>query len=253
MSEEAFRLIGSLSAFNALDWKKRREHLLTMTDIDADSYLLQQDSYRQLADEVAQRGVGVEDLRKILADQRKRTNNELQLFPVRIDEANKALPTFEAGEVEAAEKGLKAQRQSSQLSRRRLPRLKRRASRQQRAHFQPGSGGCGAAPNRFKRASANIQALERNRNDASEAYRRATDADRHRAPAYDCRVELKQATNKRDDLRKSYGEAYERTMDVKALSALFALPVSDPSRKNRFRPPLKKPGRCSRSAGRKTC
>ena len=108
VSEEAFRLIGSLSAFNALDWKKRREHLLTMTDIDADSYLLQQDSYRQLADEVAQRGVGVEDLRKILADQRKRTNNELQLFPVRIDEANKALPTFEAGEVEAAEKGLKS-------------------------------------------------------------------------------------------------------------------------------------------------
>lgn len=32
-SEEVFRLIGSLSAFNALDWKKRREQLIALSDI----------------------------------------------------------------------------------------------------------------------------------------------------------------------------------------------------------------------------
>lgn len=219
VSEEAFRLIGSLSAFNALDWKKRREHLLTMTDIDADSYLLQQDSYRQLADEVAQRGVGVEDLRKILTDQRKRTNNELQLFPVRIDEANKALPTFEAGEVEAAEKGLKSTEAELSAIQEKIAQAKAQSKQANNSEliFNLEAEVVGLRRIVSSEHRANIQALERNRNDASEAYRRATDAltdTEHRLTIAE--VELKQATNKRDDLRKSYSEAYERTMDVKS-------------------------------------
>lgn len=219
VSEEAFRLIGSLSAFNALDWKKRREHLLAMTDIDADSYLLQQDSYRQLADEVAQRGVGVEDLRKILTDQRKRTNNELQLFPVRIDEANKALPTFEAGEVEAAEKGLKSAEAELSAIQEKIAQAKAQSKQANNSEliFNLEAEVVGLRRIVSSEHRANIQALERNRNDASEAYRRATDAltdTEHRLTIAE--VELKQATNKRDDLRKSYSEAYERTMDVKS-------------------------------------
>ena len=102
-SEEVFRLIGSLSAFNALDWKKRRAQLLTLSGIDVDAELLQRDEYRPLADECAQRGVKVEDLRKIMTDQRKRTNTELSMFPVRIDEARKAMPAISAREVADAE------------------------------------------------------------------------------------------------------------------------------------------------------
>ena len=102
-SEEVFRLIGSLSAFNALDWKKRREQLIALSDTDVDTLLLQRDEYRPLADECAQRNVGAEDLRKILSDQRKRTNEELKMIPVRIDEARKALPVIDARTISDAE------------------------------------------------------------------------------------------------------------------------------------------------------
>lgn len=102
-SEDVFRLVGSLSAFNALDWKKRREQLLALADRDVDTHLLQTDEYRPLADECAQRGVTVEDIRKILADQRRRSNDELRMIPVRIDEARKALPDISEQEIADAE------------------------------------------------------------------------------------------------------------------------------------------------------
>ena len=101
--EEVFRLIGTLAAFNAQEWKKRREQLLALSGGDVDARLLETDEYRPLADECGQRNIGIDDLRKVLADQRRRTNTELQMIPVRIDEARKALPTFGPREVEDAE------------------------------------------------------------------------------------------------------------------------------------------------------
>lgn len=101
--EEVFRLIGTLAAFNAQEWKRRREQLLALSGGDVDARLLATDEYRPLADECGQRNISIDDLRKVLADQRKRTNTELQLLPVRIDEAKKALPTFKPREVEDAE------------------------------------------------------------------------------------------------------------------------------------------------------
>ena len=102
-SEEIFRLIGSLSAFNGQDWKKRREQLLALAGSDVDGQLLSSDQYRPLADECQQRNISIDDLRKVLADQRRRANTELGMIPVRIDEAKKALPTFGPDEVSTAE------------------------------------------------------------------------------------------------------------------------------------------------------
>lgn len=101
--EEVFRLIGTLAAFNAQEWKKRREQLLALSGGDVDARLLATDEYRPIADECGQRNISIDDLRKVLADQRKRTNMELQMIPVRIDEARKALPAFGPHEVEDAE------------------------------------------------------------------------------------------------------------------------------------------------------
>ena len=98
-SEDVFRLVGVLSTFNAMDWKKRRQQLLNLVDEDVDSELLARDEYRPLADAVAQQNVSVDDYRKVAADQRKRINDELRSLPIRIDEAKKSLPTFGPREV----------------------------------------------------------------------------------------------------------------------------------------------------------
>ena len=102
-SEDVFRLVGVLSTFNAMDWKKRRQQLLNLVDEDVDSELLARDEYRPLADAVAQQNVSVDDYRKVAADQRKRINDELRSLPIRIDEAKKSLPTFGPREVHDAE------------------------------------------------------------------------------------------------------------------------------------------------------
>lgn len=105
--EEVFRLIGTLAAFNAQDWKKRRAQLLALTGGEVDGKLLAKDEYRPLADECGTRNIGIDDLRKVLMDQRKRTGNELGMIPVRIDEARKALPVFGKDEINTAEYILK--------------------------------------------------------------------------------------------------------------------------------------------------
>lgn len=100
---EIFRMIGSLSAFNHLEWKKRRAQLLALAGSDVDGTLLARDEYRPIADEIAQRNISPDDLRKVLLDQRKAIGNELKMMPVRIDEAKKSLPEFKPHEVEDAE------------------------------------------------------------------------------------------------------------------------------------------------------
>lgn len=101
--EDVFRLVGTLSAFNALPWKERRVQLMKMAGADVDGELLLRDEYRPIADELAERNIGVDDLRKVLADQRKRCNDELKVLPIRIDEARKSLPVQDAQAIRDAE------------------------------------------------------------------------------------------------------------------------------------------------------
>lgn len=212
-SEEVFRLIGSLSAFNALDWKKRREQLIALSDVDVDAMLLQRDEYRPLADECAQRNVAVEDLRKILSDQRKRTNDELKMIPVRIDEARKALPVFEPRIIPDAEyivsdtiKDIEridgyiaeAKAQSSQVGTRdRILALETEAISLQRT-----------VADTYR---AEMKKLEQERSLASDAFRRASEAmaDAKRRLERD-QKELAAAESARATLRESYRKEYER-------------------------------------------
>lgn len=101
--DDVMLLIGSLSAFNMLEWRKRRQQLLNLVDTDVDGELLARDEYRRIADEIAQRNISPDDLRKVLADQRKAIGNELKMLPVRIDEAKKSAPQFKPHEIEDAE------------------------------------------------------------------------------------------------------------------------------------------------------
>lgn len=101
--EEIIRLVGTLSAFNAQEWKKRREILLSLSGKDVDAEMLSTEEYSTLAAECEKRNIGIDDLRKVLADQRKRTASELQMIPIRIDEARKALPDISEQEIKDAE------------------------------------------------------------------------------------------------------------------------------------------------------
>lgn len=99
---EIFRLIGTLGAFNALDWKKRRQYLLSMAGNEVDAQLLQKFEYKPIAAEIEKRNISVDDLKKVLYDQKKAIGNELKTLPVRIDEARMSLPTFKDHEIEDA-------------------------------------------------------------------------------------------------------------------------------------------------------
>ena len=109
--EDVFRLIGSLSAFNAQDWKKRRAALLSLSGEDVDGELLARDEYRPIADEIASRNISADDLRKVLADQRKNIGTELKMLPVRIDEAKKSIPEFGKTEIKDAQYLIETTRQ----------------------------------------------------------------------------------------------------------------------------------------------
>lgn len=101
--EEVFRLVGSLSAFNALEWKKRRAQLMALAGKDVDGELLARPEYRPIADEIAQRNITPDELRKVLLDQRRRIGDELRMIPVRIDEAKKSLPGLTDQQIRDAE------------------------------------------------------------------------------------------------------------------------------------------------------
>lgn len=215
-SEEVFRLIGSLSAFNMMDWKKRREQLIALSDVDVDAQLLQREEYRALADECAERGVGVEDLRKILADQRKRTNAELQMFPVRIDEARKALPVFAPREISDAEYILNDT----------LADIKRIDGYIAEAKAEAGQSGYRSRILALETEAISLQRtvadahrakvakLEQERSGAADAYRRASDAlsDVNRRLEID-RKQLEKTEEARAALRKDYTAEYERKFE----------------------------------------
>lgn len=205
--EEVFRLIGTLAAFNAQEWKKRREQLLALSGGDVDARLLATDEYRPLADECGQRNIGIDDLRKVLADQRKRTNTELQMIPVRIDEAKKALPTFGPREVEDAEYIVKDNAES----------IERINGMIAEAKAASGSSGVTMQLVALEQESASItrqitndwtegkRQLEKRRDEASDDLRRAMElSSASKTRREQIAAQLARATEQRAALRTSY-------------------------------------------------
>lgn len=91
--EEVSRLVSTMGAFNATEWKKRRELLLEMSGIDVDAVLMQRPEFIDIATFTSDSNVSVEDMRKIFSDRKRSIEQELKLLPVRIDEATKAIPS----------------------------------------------------------------------------------------------------------------------------------------------------------------
>lgn len=90
--ESIFKLLTSPQYFNEqLHWQKRREILLEVCgDISDEDVIASDASLAKLPDIL--RGRKLEDHRKVIAARRSEINKELEKVPVRIDEANRALP-----------------------------------------------------------------------------------------------------------------------------------------------------------------
>ena len=90
--ESVFKLLTSPHYFNEqLHWQERRRILLEVCgDISDEDVIASDASLAKLPDIL--RGRKLEDHRKVIAARRSEINKELEKVPVRIDEANRALP-----------------------------------------------------------------------------------------------------------------------------------------------------------------
>ena len=90
--EETFKLLTSPTYFNTqLHWQKRREVLLEVCgDVSDGDVIASSKELAELPGILGDRSI--DDHRKVIAASRKKINDELQKIPVRIDEAERALP-----------------------------------------------------------------------------------------------------------------------------------------------------------------
>lgn len=101
--ENVFPLIATMSAFNKnLDWKKRREILVGASGVDVDSVLVTNPAYKDLVSECETRNINVDELKKVLQDTLRRMNKDLEMIPIRIDEAMKQIPAVNEKDVDVA-------------------------------------------------------------------------------------------------------------------------------------------------------
>lgn len=103
ISTDTFKQIGILGYFNGMDWKKRRQYLMSLAGNDVDNQLLQKAEHKAIADEITKRNISVDDLKKVLSDQKKSLTNELKSLPIRIDEAKRSTVEMKPHEADDAE------------------------------------------------------------------------------------------------------------------------------------------------------
>ncbi len=89
--EELFRLLTLPDYFNSLKMEARRKILLDVCGDIADSDVVS--SNEELAKLILTLdGRSIEDQKKVVAEERKRVNKELEKIPIRIDEARRSIP-----------------------------------------------------------------------------------------------------------------------------------------------------------------
>lgn len=212
--EDVFRLVGSLSAFNEMEWKKRRAQLLSLSGVDIDGELLARPEYRPIADETGQRNVTPDELRKILTDQRKRLNDELKMLPVRIDEAKKSLPNLTDQQIRDAEYIISDSRQDIARVDDAIAALKAGSSsaQDQRQRLALDEEIVSIKRTMWSELSSATGIARTEADSASEALRRATDAlqqSRMYVDAYAAKAD--RATKRRDELRERYKAVRSKT------------------------------------------
>jgi DNA repair exonuclease SbcCD ATPase subunit len=91
MNEELFKLLSDPTQFQRLDWKKRRDLMMSLIKYSDDA-LLDEPQFESVRDLI--RKYGSEDAVTLLKDRRKKLNDQIKQIPIRIDEASRA--TYES-------------------------------------------------------------------------------------------------------------------------------------------------------------
>ena len=97
IGESLFKMITSATYFNAIDWKKRREILVSMAgEVSKQEIIAAIDKPRQAtAKAVLDAGKSIDEQRKALAGKKKLLADELKNIPPRVDEVKRSLPEAE--------------------------------------------------------------------------------------------------------------------------------------------------------------
>lgn len=91
IDESTFRLLTDPRHFNQLPWQDRRQILLTVCgDVADDVVMDEHDELKGLAEILGNHSI--EDQKKIIAEKRRKINDELKEIPARIDELVNSLP-----------------------------------------------------------------------------------------------------------------------------------------------------------------
>lgn len=111
VNEDLFKLLSDPAQFQRLDWKKRRELMLSLINPDDDGLI---EKYPEIEELVKKHGT--DDAMLLLKDRRKKLNDSIKQIPVRIDEASRNASesprTFDVIEVEQTLAELLEKRQS---------------------------------------------------------------------------------------------------------------------------------------------
>lgn len=206
ISTDTFKQIGILGYFNSMDWKKRRQYLMSLAGNDVDNQLLQKAEHKVIANEITKRNISVDDLKKVLSDQKKSLTNELKSLPIRIDEARKSTVELKPHEVDDAVYMINDTKRDIE----KLDQLIIETKAQ-------GSGGKQSQITAFENELASIKRQMQNEHDASQnKLRFELDQAITEAKAYESKisnlkdeadklkVSLSSATQERDALRKEF-------------------------------------------------
>ena len=104
--ESLFTLFTSPTAFNSLEWKKRREMLLKICGVDIDARMGEIPEYVEIIAEMDKYGYTPDKLLKVYKDRRTAANKELDAIPVRIDEITRGLVEVSDRDIADAEYGV---------------------------------------------------------------------------------------------------------------------------------------------------
>ena len=93
VNEGLFKLITSATAFNSMDWKKRREVLISIAGTIDDTQVIKSMTKAQAKTltDILESGKPLADFRKEVAMKRTKLQNDIKLIPARIDEVKRGI------------------------------------------------------------------------------------------------------------------------------------------------------------------